>query len=202
VIAEGTSDFDQLTRTANSLVISAEKSFAQLGSFLDDENRLAFSQALTGIRDLAGGLNQRLDSFERTAVSLGLAAETLAQTAQSFRKSSESVAGLVEQFGRQAVPVARQAELAIGDTRETLAQIRQAVAGLTASSRALESELASLSRIAQGSMDVGALELRATTQQLRSGVEQLSRTLDRLQDPRSLLLGPTRSGLGPGEKFE
>jgi phospholipid/cholesterol/gamma-HCH transport system substrate-binding protein len=202
VIAEGTSDFDQLTRTANSLVISAEKSFAQLGSFLDDENRVAFSQALTGIRDLAGGLNQRLDSFERTSVSLGAAAQTLAQTAQSFRMSSERIAGLVEQFGRQAIPVAKQAELAIGDTRDTLAQIRQAVSGLTASTRALEAELASLSRIAQGSIDVGALELRATAQQLRSGVEQLSRTLDRLQDPRSLLLGPTRSGLGPGEKLE
>ena len=202
VIAEGTSDFDQLTRTANNLVISAGRSFDKLGELLDESNQETFSQALAGVRELAVGLAARLDSFDRTATSMTAAADALAQTARPFRSSSESIAGAVNRFGEQTAPVATQAQQTLAEARSALTEMRTAVTELSASTRSLEKELATLARQAQGATDVGTLELRATALQLRSGLEQLSQTLDRLQDPRAILVGPNAGALGPGESLK
>jgi hypothetical protein len=41
--------------------------------------------------------------------------------------------------------------------------------------------------------------MRATTEELRSSLAIVSRTLDRLQDPKAIVIGPSDSQLGPGE---
>ena len=49
--------------------------------------------------------------------------------------------------------------------------------------------------------DVGVNELRATAQELRSSAEIVARTADRLDNPRTVIFGPSPSQLGPGEKL-
>ncbi len=89
VIAEGTSDFEQITRTANSLVITAEASLKKLDSLLDEGNRQAFSEMLAGVRDLAVGLHKRLDTIDRTANTLGVTAVALTDAARSFARAAK-----------------------------------------------------------------------------------------------------------------
>jgi phospholipid/cholesterol/gamma-HCH transport system substrate-binding protein len=200
VIAEGTSDLEQITRTANSLVITAEASLKKLDSLLDEDNRKAFSEMLTGIRDLAVGMNQRLDTVEHTAKALGVTAEALTEAARSFRTSSDSIAGVVEQVGAQVGPLAKEADATLQDTRATIKEVQGAVRDLASATRTLERDVGALARRTEDATDLGILEVRATAQELRVGVELLTKTLDRLQDPRAALLGPGERQLGPGEK--
>lgn len=202
VIAEGTSDFEQITRTANNLVITAEASLKKLDSLLDDDNRKAFSEVLTGVRDLAVGLNKRLDTVDRTAQALGVTAKALTETARSFRTSSETIAGVVERVGAQVGPLAQQADATMQDTRTTMREVQGAVRDLASATRTLERDIGAMARRTGDAADVGILEARATAQQLRVGVELLTRALDRLQDPRAALLGPGERQLGPGERIK
>ena len=192
VIAEGSSDLEQITRTANSLVISAESTMNQVGRFLNDDNRKAFSQLLASVRDLAVGLGQRLETVDRSSTALQ-------ETARSVQKASDAVALVAERIGAQAEPTARQAEGALREAQVTLAQIRGAARDVAAATQRIEQDAGALVRRADDVVDAGSLELRATAQQLRGTLELLSRTLDRLQEPRAALLGPSVRELGPGE---
>jgi phospholipid/cholesterol/gamma-HCH transport system substrate-binding protein len=202
VIAEGTSDFEQITRTANSLVITAEASLKKLDSLLDEGNRQAFSEMLAGVRDLAVGLHKRLDTIDRTANTLGVTAEALTDAARSFRKSSDTIAGVIERAGDQVGPLAQEAGATLQETRTTMREVQTAVRDLASATRTLERDVGALARRSEDAADVGILEARATAQQLRVGVELLTRALDRLQDPRAALLGPGEQNLGPGERIK
>jgi phospholipid/cholesterol/gamma-HCH transport system substrate-binding protein len=200
VIGEGTSDFEQIARTANSLVITAEASLKKLDSLLDDNNRKVFSEVLVGVRDLAVGLNQRLETLDRTANSLGETAQALTGAANSFRKSSESIAGVAERVGSRVEPLAQQADATLQDARSMIREVQSSVRDLGSATRTLERDVGALARRTEDAADVGVLEVRATAQELRVGVERLTRVLDRLQDPRAALLGPGERQLGPGEQ--
>ncbi len=202
VIAEGTSDLDQIARTANSLVITADSSLKKINELLDDNNRKAFTQLLVGVRDLAVGMNKRLETFDRTADALTGTAQALTSAAGSFEKTSASVAGVVDRVGAAVQPLAQQAGATLEDTRSALADLRGAVRDLASATRSLERDVGTLARRTEDATDVALLEVRATAQQLRAGTELLTRTLDRLQDPRATLLGPGERQLGPGERVK
>jgi len=202
VIAEGTSDIEQFTRSANNLVISAEATLGELSKLLDEKNRKAFSEALAGVRDLAVGLGNRLDAFDRTARSLDRTALAIAESARAFRKTSETVGAVAEQLGAQVGPVAAQTQAALLESQATLREVQGAVRELGSATRTLERDLGALASRSEAAVDVGAHELRATAQQLRGGVEALTRALERLQDPRAALLGPGEGQLGPGEHLK
>jgi len=202
VITEGTSNIEQIARTANNLVISAEATLEHLGKLLDEDNRKAFSETLSGVRDLAVGLSSRLDAFDRTARTLDRTAVAITETARSFQKTSETVTVVAERLGAQVGPVADQAQATLRDSQATLREVQGALRELASATRTLEREVGSLARRSGDAADIGTLELRATAQQLRTGMEALSRTLDRLQDPRATLLGPGRNQLGPGEDLK
>ncbi len=89
---------------------------------------------------------------------------------------------------RDAQPIATQVEVTL---REATRAIER-----------LEREAASVGQRIDGAADIGTLEIRATAQELRESAAILSRAVDRLRDPRSALLGPSREQLGPGERLQ
>jgi phospholipid/cholesterol/gamma-HCH transport system substrate-binding protein len=199
---EGTSGLEQIARTANSLVITAESSLKKVDELLDADNRKAFADMLAGVRDLAVGLNRRLDTVDRTAAALTTTAQALTGAAQSFGRTSDTIASVTGKLGAQAGPLVQEAEATLKDTRVTLETLRNATRDLASATRTLERDVGALVRRTDDATDVGLLELRATAQQLRAGTELLGRTLDRLQDPRAALLGPGKRQLGPGEQVK
>ena len=56
-----------------------------------------------------------------------------------------------------------------------------------------------LSLSLEGTSDVISREIVSATQALQLAAEKISRTLDSYDDPRKILLGPSRNQLGPGE---
>jgi phospholipid/cholesterol/gamma-HCH transport system substrate-binding protein len=193
VIAEGTSDIELITRSANSVVIASEQALSSLNALLAPENRQLVVQAVAGVRDVANGLNRRLETLDA-------AATTLTDSARAFQKSSETIAAVVDRLGTEYAPVAGDTRAALQEAQGTLRQMQGTMRDLSAAARRLEEDAGALARRTDDVADIGAHEVRATAQQLRTGVELLTRTLDRLQDPRAALFGPAESQLGPGER--
>jgi hypothetical protein len=102
------------------------------------------------------------------------------------------------------VPVSDEANQSLREASETLKQLRQSSVNLerdvAKSLAVLNQSVAGLSSRTDDAVDVGLNELRATTADLRSSLAIVSRTLDRLQDPKAILIGPSSSQLGPGEE--
>lgn len=100
-------------------------------------------------------------------------------TLDSIRGMADAISKTAESAERVAGRVDRVA----GDAGATLRDLSRAAATL------------------EHTADVGANEVRATTQALRSSAEIIARTAERLDNPRAIIFGPDASQLGPGEKL-
>jgi len=180
VIAEGRSDLDQLADAVNRLAVTGVNALSNVEQLLNKENREAFGTTLANLSKLSSALSQRMGRLDEVA-------DALAKSSAEFAKSSRDIAAAVEQVGASVKPVATQAD-------STLRDLARAV-------QSLERETTTLAKRLDQAADVGAHEMRATTQELRASAETLSRAADRLQDPRALIFGPSPAQLGPGEQM-
>ena len=105
--------------------------------------------------------------------------EAMAATLASIRGMAEAIRKTAESAERVAV----SADAAASEASVTLRDLSRAAAAL------------------ERTADVGVHELRATTQELRASAEIVARTADRLDNPRTVIFGPSPSQLGPGEKL-
>lgn len=106
--------------------------------------------------------------------------DAIAETLASIRGMADAIRKTAERAERVAV----SADAATKEARVTLRDLSRAAAAL------------------ERTADVGVNELRATTQELRSSAEIVARTADRLDNPRTVIFGPSPSQLGPGEKLK
>lgn len=179
VIAEGTSAAERIEDAATRIALYGTTALERVNDLLDAPNRRALGQAIENLRDLTEGLNARLERVDRAIVTISRSADVLGQSARSVAASADRVSAEVP-------PLARQAD-------ETLRDI-------SGSARALEQEVTTLARRLEAATSAGALELRATTRELRVAADGLERAMGRLRDPRGAILGPSPDQLGPGER--
>ncbi|MFK7965617.1 MAG: MlaD family protein [Burkholderiaceae bacterium] len=177
-IAEGRANLDAITESASSLIVSARQGLDALNEVLSPENRRNIRDILAGVRETTANLDARLASLTEAAVSFN---ETASQMGQSFTSLSAGVA-----------PLTQDAQAALKQMRGTLREVARAA-------KSMERNTSLLTQRAGDAADVGLSEIRATAQEFRNGVDSLSRTLDRVRDPRSAILGPGQTQLGPGE---
>lgn len=172
LIAEGRADLDEFTESAGSLIASLGQALDRVNDLLSDENRGLANEILVSMRNTTAELDTQMASIGEITRSLG---ETTDSIGQAF-------AGV----GEEIKPLTREA--------------RRAMRDITASVRRMQDNLQVLASRAGSAAQIGVTELQATAREFRSGVESLSRALDRTQDARSALLGPSAGQLGPGEE--
>ena len=196
VIAEGSSNLDQITDSVTHLAERANITLERASELLNADNQRAFSELVINLRDLSKNMNGRLDSFEQAARSMDTTAKVFQQSARDLTRSTQQLLVQMEPLPAQAGDTLREAQVTLRDfSRATQAlerDIGQAVARLEGSS-------SKVLKRADDTMDLGLLELRATAAELRTSAELVSRTLDQLNDPRAALLGPGQRQFGPGE---
>ncbi|MCO5106300.1 MAG: MlaD family protein [Burkholderiaceae bacterium] len=187
VIPEGTSDLEQIAGALSRLTVTGESALSNLEQLLNAENRAKLVDAVVAVRELANGLDKRLDRLDGVA-------DGIRDTSVAMQRSSQDIAASIGRMADDGSAVLREMQPLPG-------QAQAALADLSAAARALERESATVAKRLESTADAGVLELRATARELRQGAEQLSRAAERLRDPRAALLGPSPAQLGPGEKL-
>ncbi|HVL59295.1 MAG TPA: MlaD family protein [Burkholderiaceae bacterium] len=198
VIAEGTSNIDQITDAINEMALAGSATLRNLNEVLSPHNRAAFTEALAAIRDLTAGLNDRLARIDGTAARFEGTAVALQQAGRDFSALAQQLAGQTEPLSQEAIATLREARGTLRELSRTARSLEQTVGR---AARTFETESAGLARRFESTADIGLNELRATTHDLRAGLESLARALDRLADPRAAILGPGQQQLGPGERL-
>jgi len=197
VIAEGSSNLDQITDSLAHLAERATTSLDRTSALLDADNQRVFVELMISVRDLAVNMNSRLGTLEKAARSVDSTALVFQRSARELTRSTQQVLAEMQPLPGQANDTLREAQATLREfsraTRALERDIGQAVARLEGSS-------SSVLQRADDTMDLGLLELRATATELRTSAELVSRTLDQLQDPRAALVGPGQRQFGPGER--
>ncbi len=195
VIAEGTSDLDQIAESANRLVITAESALANLNSMLTPANRQAFSDTMLALRDLSTGMVARLGQVDAMVGSLDA-------TLQELERTGRRIGSAADAFTAQVGPLTGDARMVLNEGGRTLVELRKAadeaktaIADFGATTRDIGETTRQLSAD-------GLAELALTARDMRAAAAMLSRTAERLGDPRGAVLGPGPRQLGPGEKSQ
>jgi len=178
VIPEGESA--ELAGAVDRFALSGARAFDSLDQLFNKENREAFAATLANLRELSGALSQRVGKLDAVA-------DALVRNSNEFAKSSREIAAAVDRVSASAQPVAIQAEVTLRD--------------ISHAAQSLERETSTLAATVNGAADSSALEISATSQQLRATAEILARAADQLKDPRALIVGPSPAQLGPGERL-
>lgn len=185
VIAEGESDFEQISQSVNQLAQKAGDTLNRLNAMLTEENRASFSRALANFERLSVTAERGLRGLDKTLAS---ADETLG----SARRASGQVQALGEDLSKHArVLAARYDELG----KESGAAVRD----VRASASRMADDMARLSARADTLLATSSAEIGATAHELRIAARSLGAAARRFRDPRAILVGPAPGDMGPGE---
>ena len=178
VIAEGASQLQQFSETANELARRADETMRRINTTLSSENQAVLAETLVSLRNLsqkAEGAVTRADaalaSVARTADAVGVATVGL----------SRDVHRLTDRFD------------ALGADAGTT--LRDASAAM----RQIGGDVSQLSLHAESLLVDSNAEVRLTSQQLRGTADAVSAAARKFRDPRATLFGPGEASLGPGE---
>ena len=170
---------EKIEDVAGHIAETGTQALDRLNDLLNEQNRETVKEMLINIRNLTAGLNARLDRMDQTLT-------TVNRGVDAFGRASTSIAAAVDRVGGQVDPVAKQADA-------TLREVGDAAKAIQAQVVVLTKELETASQTA-------ALEMHATSRELRVTAEVLDRTLSRYRDPGTIIFGPNPAQLGPGEK--
>ena len=194
VIAEGKSDMEQLTGRGTELGDLAGETLGKLNQFLTAENRAATASTLANLRDLTTDLRHQLTGVDKAIAEVSGAA-------REFRRAAGAVSTATERVGEGAALALQDSRLLIEDLRKATGDTQRALAQTTSTLATLQVEAAGTARRLDASAAHLDDQLLVTVVELRTSLEAVQRSLDRLSDPRAALLGPERARLGPGEKL-
>ncbi|HRO59921.1 MAG TPA: MlaD family protein [Burkholderiaceae bacterium] len=192
VIAEGTSDLDQIADALGRLAVTGQSALANLDQMLGPENQAEVMRTVGAVRELVVSVEQRLEKVDSMSQSVEQTARAFHDTAVAFEKTALSLA----QSGRDISETAAR----VGEQVDPLAgQVRSALGELSSAARSLERQAGAAVEGLRTAADAGGLELRVTARELRNSAATLARTAERLRDPAAAILGPSADQLGPGE---
>ena len=194
VIAEGKSDMEQITGRVTELGDMAGETLEKLNQFLTAENRAATASTLTNLRELTTELKRQLVGIDTAIAEVGGAA-------REFRRAAGTVSTATERVGEGATLALHDGRLLIDDLRKAAGETQRAMAQTTSTLETLQAEAAGTARRLDASATHIDDQLLIAVGELRTSLEAVQRSLDRLNDPRTALFGPERSRLGPGERL-
>ncbi len=181
VIAEGKSDFDEITGTVNRVAQVAESFLIKADDLLARENQAKLIALIDSLRQLSQNLDKRVARIDEMASAVTAAA-------LQFEQASRVTAQTAERFGTAITPLTTH-------TQTTLQEFSQ-------TARVLREQTERLGTRLDATADSTQRQLAVTARELRTSAELIARAADRLQEPRAAFFGPGEGQLGPGEKLK
>lgn len=186
LIAEGRSDLDEIAGKVERLGEMAGEIMGNLNRLLSPENRDAFTALLVNVSELSARLNARMDRLDEVLSGIELAATSIDNT-------GERVSTVAEDMGHNV-------DLLVADTRLMIERAGEAMGNVSHAMASLEEQGRTLTAQVDRTGAVLSDQLAAAVIDLRLSLQAAELTLERLQDPRSAVLGVNPSRLGPGEQ--
>ena len=177
-IPEGESQLQQFSETMNQLAQRADETMKRITATLSPANEAALAQTLENLKVATSKAGTVADRAGTTLASVDRAAGALQGSMTLATGDFHRLADRYDALGAQAG----------ADLGTTTAAVRQ-----------LSADVSRLAGRTEGFLGDADLELRVTSQRLRSAADALGATSRKLGDPRALLLGPSPQSLGPGE---
>jgi phospholipid/cholesterol/gamma-HCH transport system substrate-binding protein len=181
VIAEGKSEFDEITGTVSRVTQLAESFLGKADNLLAQQNQAKLVALIESLQRLSQQLDQRVGRVDQVAIAVTAAAT-------QFELASRNTAGAADKINVAVPAISTQTQATLQEFAHT--------------ARALREQTERLGGRLDNAADSAQRQLAVTARELRASAELIARAADRLQEPRAALLGPGEAQLGPGEKLK
>lgn len=178
VIAEGSSQLQHFSDTANQLAARADETMRRINTLLSNENTATISATLVNLQDLTKHAGVAIDHLDRTVESIGRTSEQARVALQGVGGDARRIAVTVDELGTQAKTSLRE---------------------ITGSTTRLTTDISHIADASEALLGNSDLEVRSTSAQLRATAAALGTTARKFNDPRAAVFGPAAENMGPGE---
>lgn len=180
VIAEGTSDIDKVATAVTSLAENGALVLDKMNTLLSDKNQRAISQTLANLNEVSGHLAANKQSLEAVVQSIRDAADEFRFAGASISQAATRAEGSIVDVGKNADTALKEASAAMEKLQHEASLISGQIQQLT---------------------ETGTLELTNMSRDVRTSADTLTNAGQHLSNPRTILFGPDKQQLGPGEKL-
>ena len=178
VIAEGSSDIDKVATALSRLAVNGAQVLDKMNTLLSDENQRAISQTLANINELSRHLAANKKNIDEALQGIRDASETFRLAGASIGQAAIRTEGTVASVGQNADAALKEAAAAMAKMQHDASLISDRVQQLS---------------------EAGTLEITNVSRDVRTSADVLTTAGQRLSNPRSILFGPDKKQLGPGE---
>jgi ABC-type transporter Mla subunit MlaD len=178
VIAEGASQLQQFSDTANELARRPDETLRRINETLSTQNETAITESLDNLRAVTRKADGAMTRLDQTLVSFGSAADQLRSSTRILSTDTHRLADRYDGLGVEAT----------AGIREIAGTVRQ-----------LSTDVSRLSGRTENLLVNSDVELKSTSQQLRNAADSFGTAARRFSDPHAAIFGPTDANLGPGE---
>lgn len=180
VIAEGSSDIDKVATALSRLAVNGAQVLEKMNTLLSDENQHAISQTLANLNELSRHLAANKQD-------LTAAVRSIRDASDEFRLAGASIGQAATRAEVNITSVGQNANVALKEA--TVAMVK------------LQRDANLISQQVQQLSESGTLELNSVSRDVRTSADVLTTAGQRLSNPRTILFGPDKKQLGPGEKL-
>ncbi len=180
VIAAGSSDIDKVTTAVSQLAVNGAQALERMNAIMSPENQRAISQAIANVNELSAHLVANKNSLNE-------AANGIRDAAADIRLAAANVSQAATRIERSVVGVSTNADATLKQATATLSKMQQ--------------DASFISERIQRLAETGTLEITNVSRDVRTSADVLTTAGQRLSNPRSILFGPSKQQLGPGEKL-
>lgn len=180
VIAEGSSDIDKVATALSRLAVNGAQVLEKMNTLLSDENQHAISQTLANLNELSRHLATNKQD-------LTAAVRSIRDASDEFRLAGASIGQAATRAEVSIASVGQNADAALKEA--TVAMVK------------LQRDASLISQQVQQLSESGMLELNSVSRDVRTSADMLTTAGQRLSNPRTILFGPDKKQLGPGEKL-
>lgn len=178
VIAEGRSNIDKVTTAVSQLAVNGAQMLENMNTLLSPENQRAISQVIANLNELSAHLVANKNSLNE-------AANGIRDASADIRHAAANVSQAATRIESSVVGVSKNADATLKEATNTLGKLQ------------LDASL--ISERIQQLAETGTLEITNVSRDVRTSADAITAAGQRLSNPRSILFGPGKQQLGPGE---
>jgi phospholipid/cholesterol/gamma-HCH transport system substrate-binding protein len=178
IIPEGQSEFSQFAASIPELVEDVNQVVTRVNNFLSEDNQLSFGKTLKNVETITDSMANSNEKFKDIVADLSDLAKNLREMSTTLtsvsKKAESSISTITNDFSKTLQTVTETAEAIRVDSDE------------------LSKSVTTASRLFTQNTDQIA-------DSMSQAAKSLSRTAEGFEDPKSIITGPGKNTLGPGE---